>query len=317
MLRWTLLRAAGNDTLATTARRSATVRRVVRRYVAGESVPEGLEAAQRLADRGMDLTLDHVGEFVGSMEQATAAAAVYLELLERIGARGLPAGISIKPSQLGLLLDPAGAAELVGRLAAAADAAGVHMTIDMEDHTTVEATIGLVEGAQTAGHGNVGCAVQSYLHRTAADLRRLTAAGASVRLCKGAYAEPPFVAYQRSVEVDRAFLADARYLLEHGREPRFATHDHRLVGAIKRAAALRGRDRSTFEFQMLYGVRPDMQRALVTEGYRLRIYVPFGTQWYPYFTRRLAERPANLLFFARALANRDTATGTDHGHVDT
>ncbi len=304
MLRWFLLRAADNDALASTARRSATVGRVVERYVAGDGAAACMAAAETLTARGMDLTLDHVGESVGSMAQANAAAEVYLELLERIGDRGLSAGISIKPSQLGLLVDEAGAAALVDRLAAAADAAGVHMTIDMEDHATVEATIRLVEGAQEDGHGNVGCAVQSYLHRTPADLRRLTAAGASLRLCKGAYAEPPFVAHQRKTDVDRAYLEDARYLLANGHEPRFATHDHRLVGAIKRAAALLERDRSTFEFQMLYGVRPDMQQALVAEGYRLRIYVPFGTEWYPYFTRRLAERPANLLFFARALTDR-------------
>lgn len=304
MLRWLLLRAAGNPTLATTARGSAVVGRVVDRYVAGEDVEACLATAGSLVEQGMQLTLDHVGESVGSMAQAEAAASVYLELLEHIGDRGLPAGISIKPSQLGLLVDREGAAELVGRLAAAADAAGVHLTLDMEDHPTVEATIELVEGAQAAGYGNVGCAVQSYLHRTPADLRRLTAAGASLRLCKGAYAEPAFVAHQRTVDVDRAYLGDARTLLAHGHEPRFATHDHRLVGAIKRSAALLGRDRSTFEFQMLYGVRPDMQRALVTEGYRLRIYVPFGTEWYPYFTRRLAERPANLVFFGRALLDR-------------
>lgn len=307
MLRWLLLRAANAEALAATARRSATVARVVDRYVAGGGVTEGLAAAEDLAARGMDLTLDHVGESVHSMAQASAAAEVYLDLLERIGERGLAAGISIKPSQLGLLVDRGGAAGLVRRLAAGADAAGVHMTIDMEDHASVEPTIRLVEEAQAAGHGNVGCAVQSYLHRTAADLRRLTAAGASLRLCKGAYAEPPFVAYQRTVDVDRAYLEDARYLLVHGHHPRFATHDHRLVGAIKRAAAQLGRDRSSFEFQMLYGVRPDMQRALVTEGYRLRIYVPFGTEWYPYFTRRLAERPANLVFFLRALADRGSA----------
>lgn len=313
MLRWLLLRAAGNDTLAAGVRRSPAVGRVVGRYVAGESVAQGLDAATRLAAGGAQLTLDHVGEFVGSMAQANAATEVYLGLLEEVGARGLPAGISIKPSQLGLQLDARGAAELVERLAAAAAAAGVHMTIDMEDHTTVEATIGLVEGAQAAGYGNVGCAVQSYLHRTAADVRRLTAAGASLRLCKGAYAEPAYIAYQRSVEVDRAYLEDARYLLAHGHEPRFATHDHRLVAAIKRSAALLGRDRSTFEFQMLYGVRPDMQRALIDEGYRLRIYLPFGTEWYPYFTRRLAERPANLVFFGRALVSRAGSQGPEHG----
>lgn len=308
MLRWLLLRAAGSELVADQTRRSELAGQVVTRFIAGETTDEGLAAAHRLAAQGADLTLDHVGEFVGSLDQAEAAAAVYRTLLERIGAEGLPAGISVKPTQLGLKLDPEACAALVNDLGARAQAAGVHVTLDMEDHPVVEATIGLVEQAQAAGHGNVGCAVQSYLHRTAEDIRRLTAAGASIRLCKGAYAEPNHVAYQRKADVDRAYLEDARYLLAEGHEPRFATHDHRLVGAIKRSAALLGRDRSTYEFQMLYGVRPDMQQALLTDGYRLRVYVPFGTEWFPYFTRRLAERPANLLFFARMLTTSRSRT---------
>lgn len=301
MLRWLLIQASDSAALADWTRSSALAGRVVERYIAGETIDEGLAAVEALVTQGADLTLDHVGEFVASMDQAEAAAEVYRQLLARIGEQGLPAGISVKPTQLGLLLDPDACAGLVEDLATRAGAAGVHVTLDMEDHPVVESTIALVERAQAAGHGNVGCAVQSYLHRTTEDVRRLTAAGASIRLCKGAYAEPEHVAYQRKVDVDRGYLEAARYLLEHGHEPRFATHDHRLVAAIKRSAALLGRDRSTYEFQMLYGVRTDMQQALLADGYRLRLYLPFGTEWFAYFTRRLAERPANLLFFARSL----------------
>jgi proline dehydrogenase len=311
-----LIRTAGSARLARRARASELVGRVVHRYVAGENLDEGLAAARRIAASGAELTLDHVGEFVASIDQAKAAAEVYRTLLEHIGRDGLPAGISVKPTQLGLMLDHETCATLVEDLASHAHDAGVHLTLDMEDHPVVEDTIRLVERAQAAGHHNVGCAVQAYLHRTTEDVRRLIAAGASLRLCKGAYAEPEHVAYQRRVDVDRAYLEAARYLLAHGTMPRFATHDHRLVAAIKRSAAQLGRDRSTYEFQMLYGIREEMQRSLVADGYGLRIYVPFGTEWFSYFTRRLAERPANLVFFLRALrptgttGTKDTSTPT-------
>lgn len=302
MLRWALSQAADSSALSDLTRRSTIARRVVDRYIAGESTAEGLAAAQALADVGIDLTLDHVGEFVTHLDQAHAAADVYRELLDRIGDDALPAGVSVKPTQLGLLLDREVCTSLIADLAKRAHDADVHVTLDMEDHTVTETTVELVEGAHAAGFDNVGCAVQAYLHRTAEDVRRLTSIGASMRLCKGAYAEPNHVAYQRKVDVDRNYLELARYLVAEGIEPRFATHDHQLVAAIKREAALLGRDRSTYEFQMLYGVRPDMQRALVADGYRLRVYLPFGVEWFSYFTRRLAERPANLIFFARALA---------------
>jgi proline dehydrogenase len=303
MLRRALLRAADSPGLAQRAAASPLVRRVVARYVAGDHLEDGLAVARRLAADGAQLTLDHVGEHVDRLAQAEAAVDVYRALLVRIGDEGLPAGVSVKPTQLGLLLDLDRCTELVEDLAKRAHDAGVHVTLDMEDHTVTEATVQLVERAHGAGYTDVGCAIQSALHRTPEDVRRLTAAGASLRLCKGAYAEPEHLAHQRRVDVDRAYLAAARYLLEHGHHPRFATHDHRLVGAIKRWAAEFGRDRDTYEFQMLYGVRPEMQRALVADGYRLRIYLPFGAEWFPYFTRRLAERPANLTFFLRALAS--------------
>jgi proline dehydrogenase len=303
MLRQALLRAADSSTLARRAAASQLVRHVVARYVAGDDLEDGLAVGRRLVAGGAELTLDHVGEHVDQLAQAEAAVDVYRELLVRIGDEELPAGVSVKPTQLGLLLDPLRCTELIEDLAKRAHDAGVHVTLDMEDHTVTEATVQLVERAHAAGSTEVGCAIQSALHRTPEDVRRLTAAGASVRLCKGAYAEPEHLAHQRRADVDRAYLHAARYLLEHGHHPRFATHDHRLVATIKRWAAESGRDRGTYEFQMLYGVRPDMQRSLVADGYRLRIYLPFGAEWFPYFTRRLAERPANLTFFLRALTS--------------
>lgn len=301
MLRWLLLRAADSRSLAGIAGRDPITREVVSTYVAGESIAAGLAAGRPLAARGIDLTMDHVGEHIADLSDAEAAADVYRRLLDHIGDEGLPAGVSVKPTQLGLLLDRGACTALIEDLAKRAAGAGVHVTLDMEDHTVAEPTVQLVEEAHAAGYTNVGCAVQSYLHRTTEDVRRLTRIGASLRLCKGAYAEPAHLAYQRKVDVDRSYLESARYLLAEAVEPRFATHDHRLVAAIKREAALIGRDRSTYEFQMLYGVRPDMQASLIDDGYRLRVYLPFGEQWFPYFARRLAERPANLIFFLRAL----------------
>jgi proline dehydrogenase len=316
MLRWLLIRAADNGRLAEFAATHPLARPVVDRYIAGEDLGDGLAVAGRLADRGALLTLDHVGEYVTDPAQADEAAETYRRVLREVSDASLPAGISVKPTQLGLLLDADHCEKLVGDLARGAAEAGpdVHVTLDMEDHTVTEATVALVERAHAEGATNVGCAIQAALHRTPEDVRRLTRLGASIRLCKGAYAEPSHVAWQRRVDVDRAYLEAARYLLREADYPRFATHDHRLVAAIKREAAALGRGRDSYEFQMLYGVRDDMQQALLADGYRLCVYVPFGTQWFPYFTRRLAERPANLAFFLRALVGgRDGGPGEHEG----
>ncbi|MDP9405126.1 MAG: proline dehydrogenase family protein, partial [Actinomycetota bacterium] len=232
------------------------------------------------------------------------AAKVVLETIDRIGEAGLPAGISVKPTQMGLRLSPALCFELLDEIATAAGAIDQHVTLDMEGSDVTEVTVGLVERLAAAGHRDVGCAVQSYLRRTRADVERLSAVGASLRLCKGAYAEPERLAFQSRAEVDASYAACAEYLLAEGVYPRIATHDDRLIDHVRNVAVRLGRGRDEFEFQMLYGVRPTLQDALVRDGYRLRVYVPFGDQWYPYFMRRLAERPANVVFFLRAL--RDT-----------
>lgn len=311
MLRWLLLRAAGSPALETRLRDLPITQRVVRRYVAGDTLGHGLWAAEALVQDGRDIDLDHVGEAVTDHAEARHAATVYHEVLDRLTdvawagpGGGRSAGISVKPSQLGLDLDAELAATLVGDLVTHADRSGVHVTLDMEEHESVEGTVRLVERTHAAGHTNLGCALQAQLHRTADDVRRLSRLGASVRLCKGAYAPRGHVAYRSPHLVTRAFAEHARVLLREGHDPRFATHDHRLVAAIKRDAARLGVERDRFEFQMLYGVRPELQQALITEGYRLRVYVPFGPAWFPYFTRRLAERPANLIFFLRALTDR-------------
>ena len=304
MLRQALIKASESPLL----RRQVTSRRLTRnvalRYIAGETPDDGLVVARRLAAAGRTVTFDYLGESVGDAAAARAAAKVVLEAIGRIGDESLPAGVSVKPTQMGLALSTELCAELLDDVCSAADRIGQHVTLDMERSDVTESTVGLVERLKAAGHRDVGCAVQSYLRRTRDDIERLTAAGASLRLCKGAYAEPPTVAYQSRAEVDISYVECATWLLEHGVYPRIATHDDRLIEYVKRVARRLGLGPDGFEFQMLYGVRPSLQERLVADGYRLRVYVPCGRQWYPYFMRRLAERPANLAFFLRSL--RDT-----------
>ncbi len=303
MLREVLLQASEHPGLRRVVTGWGVPRRLALRFVAGERLEDGLAATRRLAARSRSVTLDYLGESVTDAAQARAAAKVVVEALDRIGEEGLPAGVSVKPTQLGLGLDDALCRELVGEVAAAAARVGAHVTLDMEGSDVTEATVALVEDLR-AGGADVGCAVQAYLYRTPDDVRRLTAAGASIRLTKGAYAEPAILAHQDRLSVDRAFDDLARWLLAHGHHPRIATHDHRLVARTLTHARDLGRGPDDFEFQLLYGVREPLQDQLVRAGQRVRVYVPFGDQWYPYLVRRLAERPANLVFFLRALAAR-------------
>lgn len=275
--------------------------RITHRFIAGEALGEAVEAGRALNLTGRTVSLDLVGEKVQDEADADVAAADYRNAIAAMAEHVLRSGVSIKPSQLGAALDLATSRARLAELAAAAGQAGLHLTLDMEDHTTVDRTIDLVEALHAEGHTHVGCAVQSALHRTPEDVARLNELGASLRLCKGAYAEPDAIAYQRREDIDAAFADIARQLLEHGTYPRFATHDHRLIGTIRRDARRLERATEDYEFQMLYGIRTDVQQRLIDIGERLCVYVPFGEAWYPYFVRRLAERPANLLFFARAL----------------
>ena len=271
------------------------------RFVAGESVTDAIAVARDLNSAGATVSLDHLGEHVSDRAQAVGARDDYLACLDQIAAAGVDGNISVKLTQLGLGADDDLAAVSLGALASRAAEIGTSVTIDMEEGIHTEATIQIFEKAQ-AEYGNLGLALQSYLYRTPADLERLEAAGGHIRLCKGAYAEPAELAVQTKAEVNAAFDALlGRLMASDTLIPAIATHDETRV----RLAQLLGAHReAAWEFQMLYGVRTKLQSQLLREQYRLRIYVPYGEAWYPYLTRRLAERPANLWFFARALLGR-------------
>jgi proline dehydrogenase len=303
-LRRLLIKASDSRVLRRQVTSRKLSRRVALKFVAGETIDDGFAVARRLAAQGKTITLDYLGESVSNEADARSAAKTIVEMVDRIGREGLPAGVSVKPTQFGLHIAPGLARELVGDIAVATERIGQHLTLDMEGHEVTEDTIALVEELIADGHTHVGCAVQSYLRRTREDVERLSNIEASLRLCKGAYDEPATIAYRERAEVDISYAECATYLLEFGFYPRIATHDDKLIEFVKRTARRLGRTPDDFEFQMLYGVRPSLQDQLVRDGYRMCVYVPFGDQWFPYFMRRLAERPANLAFFLRAL--RDT-----------
>jgi proline dehydrogenase len=280
--------------------------RLSSRFIAGMTPDDALRVAETLNRQGISVTLDSLGESVTSEAEARRAADVYHNLLDSIAARKLDANISIKLTQMGLtqtdLEQSAPLAEsIAGNLAEHAQAAGNFVRIDMEDSRLTQTTLDIVRRihARPATRGAAGVVIQAYLYRSLADVERLLADGIRIRLCKGAYKEPPEMAYPRKAEVDQSFLALSRMLLSSAIFHGLATHDEKIVAATKAYAAEHGIGRERFEFQMLYGVRRDLQRGLVREGYKVRVYVPFGTEWYPYFMRRLAERPANVLFLAR------------------
>jgi proline dehydrogenase len=271
------------------------------RFVAGESIGEAIAVAGSLNAAGATVSLDHLGEHVTTAAEAELARDDYLACLDEIAAAGIDGNISVKLTQLGLGSDDALARASLGALAARAAAVGTTVTVDMEESVHTETTIRIFEEAQ-ASHGNLGLALQAYLRRTPADLERLEAAGGHVRLCKGAYAEPAELAAQTRADVNAAFDALlGRLMASETLTPAIATHDETRIGLAQLLGAARD---GPWEFQMLYGVRSKLQSQLLRDGYRLRIYVPYGIAWYPYLTRRLAERPANLWFFLRALLGR-------------
>jgi proline dehydrogenase len=276
-------------------------RAVARRFVAGETLDEAMSVAAILVEAGCEVSLDHLGEHVTERSEAIRARDDYKACLDRIGESGLPANISVKLTQLGMGFDDELAAESLGELAARAAEAGTTVTVDMEESEHTESTISIYEAAQRR-HGNLGIAVQSYLHRTRADLDRLIPLGGHIRLCKGAYAEPESVAFQSGEDVDASFDSLLKLLMQEPEvKPAIASHDDGRLDLAKRLIPQR---EGPYEFQLLYGVRGALQRELVAAGYPLRIYVPYGVAWYPYLTRRMAERPANLLFFLRAVVGR-------------
>ncbi|MCX6623403.1 MAG: proline dehydrogenase family protein [Acidobacteria bacterium] len=303
ILRSSLLYLSRQKSLRSWMETSPLARKLTQRFVAGQTLEEELAVCRRLNSAGHMVTLDHLGEAVTSREEAAAACEAYLEALDRIGAEKLRATVSIKLSQFGISEFEAQARESVHRVAARAQEVGTGLEIDMEEASSVDRTLQLVSEVHAA-RGNVRAVIQAYLRRSQADVERLCAERIPVRLCKGAYEEPAAVAFPTRPEVDRNYLRLTGLLLKAGVNPGIATHDPKMVGGAMAAAVAYGVARDGFEFQMLYGIRRDVQRKLLAEGYRLRLYVPYGDAWYPYFMRRLAERPANVLFLARNLARR-------------
>jgi proline dehydrogenase len=285
------------------ATRLPFTRPMVARFVAGETLEAALPALVRLRDAGFRTTVDILGESVTSAEAARAAAASYVAAIPVLADRGIDRNVSIKLSQMGLKIGHEVVRENVGRVLTAASAVGGFVRIDMEDHTTVDATLALWRELRPlmAGSGDVGVVLQSALRRTPADAETLVASGARVRLCKGAYREPAEVAHQDKAAVDSAYVAVMRRLLDAGVYPALATHDDRIVDAAIAYAREHGIAPDRFEFQMLFGVRRDLQERLRADGWTVRVYVPLGSQWYPYFMRRLAERPANVVFLVSSL----------------
>ena len=285
---------------------SSLGQRISRRFVAGMSIDEALAAAAALNREGMDVTLDSLGESVLQVSQAEESAAIYHRLLDEISARGLKANVSLKLTQMGMDIGGHGAGpdlaeRIVGDLVEHAARTGNFVRIDMEGSDYTEATLQMTERLHARFPGHVGTVLQAYLYRTEGDMERLLSQGIRIRLCKGAYKEPPELAFPAKADVDANYLRLMKRAATSGVLCGLATHDEAIIEDMRRFVEQGGVDRSAFEFQMLYGIRRDLQHKLVGEGYGLRIYVPFGTEWYPYFMRRLAERPANVLFLLKNL----------------
>jgi len=274
------------------------LRGMSRRFVPGESVEDLLRAIRRANAEGMSATGNFLGESAHDEASARHDGDVYFEVLDRIAAEGLDANVSVKFTALGQDISEAFLAENLGRVLERGRRDGIFIRFDMESSEYTQRTLDAFEHLWAQGWRDIGVVLQSYLRRSAGDVARMNQLGARVRLCKGAYAEPPEVAFQERHEVDASFVELMSVLLSEGNDPAIATHDERMIDATIRYRESQGIARDSFEFQMLHGVRRDLQQKLVADGYRVRVYIPFGTHWYPYLMRRLAERPANVLFMA-------------------
>ncbi len=301
MLRRTLLFLSEQERLKDLLLRIPVLRRVARRFVAGDHLDDALRAARELNRDGLRVTLDHLGESVDDRATARRAADAYVESLEAIEEDEAESTISLKLTQLGLAIDRAFCEENLRRVLARAVELDSFVRIDMEGSDYTAATLELFESVHADHPGHVGVVIQSYLRRSEDDARRLADLGAPVRLCKGAYDEPPEIAYQAAEEVDASYVRCLRILLEGGAPTAVASHDERMVEAALEAMGELEMEGGDVEFQMLYGVRRAFQRELARRGHPVRIYVPYGSEWYPYLMRRMAERPANLGLVLRAL----------------
>jgi proline dehydrogenase len=308
VLRRVMLAVSASNRIRDIATTAPITRDVVARFVAGATQDDALRVTRELLGQGLLVTLDHLGEHTTDPEQAAAAADEYIGLLARLAedghARAGRAEVSVKPTAVGLGLKEHGektARENITRICTAAGAAGTTVTMDMEDHHLVEPTVRLLRELREE-FPDLGCVIQSYLRRSEADCAAL--AGSRVRLCKGAYDAPEQVAFTGRRDIDRSYVRCLRALLAGPGYPMLATHDPRLIDIIGAQTILAGRPADSFEYQMLYGIRPAEQRRLANQGARMRVYVPYGSDWYGYLTRRLIERPANLTFFLRSLVSR-------------
>ena len=274
--------------------------KLARRFVAGETLPEAMDVVRDLSRRGLLATLDHLGEEVRAVEEAAAATDDYKQILEEIARRQLPCTISVKLTQLGLDISEEHCRAHLRLLAECAQQTGNFAQVDMESSAHTDRTLALIAELRQ-DYSSLGAVIQAYLYRSEGDVRRLIGQGTRVRLCKGAYKEPPSVAYPHKADVDSNFVRLMRLLLASRLYHSIATHDPRMIEETCRTAGEIGLAKDGFEFQMLYGIRRDLQQQLVERGYRLRMYIPFGREWFPYFMRRLAERPANVVFAVKGL----------------
>ncbi|MGA2219129.1 MAG: proline dehydrogenase family protein [Terracidiphilus sp.] len=301
LLRSTFIALSKNRALRRFSERSSMGRKLSSRFVAGLELDDALRVAETVNRQGMAVTLDSLGESVTSEVEAHRAAEIYHKLLDAIAARKLKANVSVKLTQMGLELSRELAGGIAEGLARHARATGNFVRIDMEDSSLTQVTLEIVRRIHALRElrGSIGIVIQAYLYRSQADIEQLLADRIRVRLCKGAYDEPAEVAFPDKAAVDANYVRLAEMLLDSPVYHGLATHDEAMIAAAKKFASLHQIDKSRFEFQMLYGVRRDLQKKLVTEGYNVRVYIPFGREWYPYFMRRLAERPANVIFLAR------------------
>ena len=303
MVNRVLMWAAGSPRLQRQVTQNPIARRAAHRFVAGERLDEALDVATTLGSRQIGSLLDLLGEGVTDLSGADHAVAEYAAAAKAIAARGLDAEISIKLSQLGQTVDRDACVAHLEEILDQAEAVGVPVEIDMEDSSLVPDTLARFREVATA-HPRTRIAIQAALRRTPVDLEALASLEPRVRLVKGAYAEPVERAHQGKAEIRAQFAYLTGWLFEHGTDPAFGTHDDQLIAHARDAAVRAGRGPEEYEFQFLYGIRRDLQKRLVDDGHRVRVYIPFGSAWYPYLTRRMAERPANLVFFLRALVGR-------------
>jgi proline dehydrogenase len=297
MLRQTFLYLSNQPTIFRFVRNNRLAKKFANRFVAGETLDSAIEAVRALNAQKISASLDLLGESVTNDAEARAASAEYIQMLDRINAERLDANVSVKLTQMGLDISENLCVEIMRGILARAKQYGTFVRLDMEGSAYTERTLKMFEEKLYPGfREQVGIVLQSYLLRTEQDVKRATVLGARVRICKGAYQEPPSVAYPLKADVDANYVRCMQALMKDGNYPGLATHDEKIIEEAKRYAKTQGIAPSRFEFQMLYGIRRDLQAQLVAEGYRMRVYVPFGTQWYPYLMRRLAERPANVAF---------------------